>query len=260
MKRLLIVLLFLFSVLAGAIWWLVEERDEVELGGGRLQVHCAAGFRRPMTMIARQYEEEFAVRVDLQFGGSGALASQLEIAGGDLFLPADASYLEAIRKRGGVLESLKVARLTAGVVVARGNPKGITSLGDLGRAGLRISLAEKSASIGKHTWAVLDEVGLLGEITPNVVVTKPTVNNVVEDIAIGAADAAIVWDAVVRDYSGVEWIAVPEFTQRAKRADLGVLATSDDVERARHFARYVVDSNRGRKVFDEMGFARPERD
>ena len=143
-------------------------------------------------------------------------------------------------------------------MVAEGNAKEVRTLGDLRKEGLRISLGEKSASIGKHTWAVLEEVGLRSVIAPNVVVTKPTVNYVVEDVATGAVDAAIAWDAVARDYDGVEWIAVAEFSQRARRADLGVLKTSGNQERALHFSRYVVAEGGGRVVFDEMGFARPE--
>jgi molybdenum ABC transporter molybdate-binding protein len=211
-----------------------------------------------MNEIARQYEEEFGVKVHLQFGGSGALESQLEVAGGDLFLPADQSYLDSVREKALLRETMPVARLTAGLVVPKGNPEGIENLRDLTRTGLKISLAEKSASVGKHTWTVLEQEGLLPGVQPNVVVTKPTVNNIVEDVATGAADVTLAWDAVARNFPEVEWIAVPEFSSRAKEAGIGVLTSSKDPTRALHFARYVTARDRGREIFREKGFVVPD--
>ena len=258
MKRPLIVLMVLLLALGGAFWWLVGDQGGNVAGKGDLLVHCAAGLRKPMTEIARRYEEEFGVKVILQFGGSGALESQLQVAGGDLYLPADQGYIDSVREKGLLAESIPVARLTAGLVVAKGNPKGITSLQDLSREGLKISLADQSASVGKFTWSVLEKEGLLGAVEPNVVVTKPTVNSIVEDVATGAVDVSLAWDAVAGNFPEVEWIAVPEFTKRTKKASIGVLAASKDATRALHFARYVTAKDRGRGIFLEKGFKVPD--
>ncbi|MFT6863549.1 MAG: molybdate transport system substrate-binding protein, partial [Akkermansiaceae bacterium] len=258
MKRPILILFFLFALLGVALWWLANDRNESARGKGSLLVHCAAGLRRPMTEIARQYEEEFGVKLVLQFGGSGALESQLMVAGGDLYLPADQSYLQSVRGKGLLQESMPVAQLSAGIVVPQGNPKGLTTLQDLAREGLKISLGEKSASVGKFTWSVLAQEGMLVGIEANVVVTKPTVNMIVEDVATGAVDAAIAWDAVARNFPEVEWIPVPEFTKRSKLAGIGVLTSSRDATGALHFARYVTSRDRGRRVFAEMGFEVPD--
>ncbi len=258
MKRPLIVLMVLLLVLGSAFWWLVRDQGGGEAGKKDLLVHCAAGLRKPITEIARNYEEEFGVKVNLQFGGSGALKSQLQVAGGDLYLPADQEYIDEVRKEGLLEEAIPVARLTAGLVVSKGNPKGITSLHDLKREGLKISMGEKSASVGKFTWSVLEKEGLLGAVEPNVVVTKPTVNGIVEDVATGAVDVSLAWDAVAGNFPEVEWLAVPEFTKRTKRASIGVLKSSKDATRALHFARYVTAKDRGREVFLAKGFEIPD--
>jgi molybdate transport system substrate-binding protein len=78
---------------------LTNDNKRDEPGSEDLLFHCAAGLRKPMSEIARHYEEEFGVKVHLQFGGSGALASQLELAGGDLYLPADQSYIDSAREK-----------------------------------------------------------------------------------------------------------------------------------------------------------------
>lgn len=258
MKRSIFTIGILVVLLGGAFWWLTNDNDRDGPGSADLLFHCAAGLRKPMSEIARQYEEEFGVKVNLQFGGSGALASQLELAGGDLYLPADQSYIDSAREKGLMKEAIPVALLTAGLVVPKGNPRGLTTLSDLGKEGLKISLAERSASVGRFTWKVLEEEGLLARVNPNVVVTKPTVNAIVEDVATGAVDVSLAWDAVAKNFSEVEWLAVPEFLKRAKRASIGVLTSSKDAKRALHFARYVTARDRGRKVFQEMGFMVPD--
>lgn len=258
MKRSIFTIGILVVLLGGAFWWLTNDNDRDGPGSADLLFHCAAGLRKPMSEIARQYEEEFGVKVNLQFGGSGALASQLELAGGDLYLPADQSYIDSAREKGLMKEAIPVALLTAGLVVPKGNPRGLTTLSDLGKEGLKISLAERSASVGRFTWKVLEEEGLLARVNPNVVVTKPTVNAIVEDVATGAVEVSLAWDAVAKNFSEVEWLAVPEFLKRAKRASIGVLTSSKDAKRALHFARYVTARDRGRKVFQEMGFMVPD--
>jgi molybdenum ABC transporter molybdate-binding protein len=258
MKRSVLTIGILVVLLGGAFWWLTNDNERDGPGSEDLLFHCAAGLRKPMSEIARHYEEEFGVKVHLQFGGSGALASQLELAGGDLYLPADQSYIDSAREKGLMKEVIPVALLTAGLVVPKGNPRGLTTLSDLGKEGLKISLAERSASVGRFTWKVLEEEGLLARVNPNVVVTKPTVNAIVEDVATGAVDVSLAWDAVAKNFSEVEWLAVPEFLKRAKRASIGVLTSSKDAKRALHFARYVTARDRGRKVFQEMGFMVPD--
>jgi molybdenum ABC transporter molybdate-binding protein len=258
MKRSVFTIGILVVLLGGAFWWLTNDNDRDGPGSADLLFHCAAGLRKPMSEIARQYQEEFGVKVNLQFGGSGALASQLELAGGDLYLPADQSYIDSAREKGLMKEAIPVALLTAGLVVPKGNPRGLTTLSDLGKEGLKISLAERSASVGRFTWNVLEEEGLLARVNPNVVVTKPTVNAIVEDVATGAVDVSLAWDAVAKNFSEVEWLAVPEFLKRAKRASIGILTSSKDAKRALHFARYVTARDRGRKVFQEMGFMVPD--
>ena len=258
MKRSVFTIGILVVLLGGAFWWLTNDNDRDGPGLADLLFHCAAGLRKPMSEIARQYQEEFGVKVNLQFGGSGALASQLELAGGDLYLPADQGYIDSAREKGLMKEAIPVALLTAGLVVPKGNPRGLTTLSDLGKEGLKISLAERSASVGRFTWKVLEEEGLLARVNPNVVVTKPTVNAIVEDVATGAVDVSLAWDAVAKNFSEVEWLAVPEFLKRAKRASIGVLTSSKDAKRALHFARYVTARDRGRKVFQEMGFMVPD--
>jgi len=251
MKRPGVVVVILLLTLGGVLFSV--SRDGERNAG--LLVFCAAGLRGPMAEIARNYEAETGVPVRLQLGGSGALEAQLEVAGGDLFLPADGSYLESVRKKGLLGNSFPVARMRAGIVVVKGNPKEIMTLADLAKPGTRLSMADGSAAIGKHVRELLAETGELEAVTRNITVTKPTVNNTVEDVATGAVDATIGWDAVARGFSEVEWIEVPAFSERPVDTGIGVLLSSKQPEAAEDFARYVAAEDKGRRVFVKYGFS-----
>lgn len=60
-----------------------------------LLLYCAAGVKPVIEKVAKQYYEEYGIRVDLQYGGSGTLLSNIRVAKqGDLYLAADKSYID----------------------------------------------------------------------------------------------------------------------------------------------------------------------
>jgi molybdate transport system substrate-binding protein len=231
----IIVILSLLAALGVSIWQVTRK----PASQSSLLVFCAAGLREPVSEIASRYEREFGIPVDLQFGGSGALEAQLELAGGDLFFPADESYIQSAQTKGLVDDVFPVTTLTAGIVVPKGNPKNIRTLADLGQEGVRLSMADRSAAIGRLVWPMLD---LQARIASNVVVTKPTVNNVVEDVATGAVDATLAWDAVALTFAGVEWIPMGEGPALSVTTSLCVLTSAKNREQALHFAKFLTAS------------------
>ena len=94
-----------------------------------LVMFCAAGMKAPVSEIAKQYEEECGVEVQIQYGGSGALLSSLSVGVGDVYLAADSSYLQRAKASGLVAEVMPVAFLRAGLGVPVGNPLGVKSNG-----------------------------------------------------------------------------------------------------------------------------------
>ncbi len=253
-KTLFMATLLVLIGLVALLFFRGGERREVGAGGSELVVHCAAGLRVPVSEIAELYEVETGRKVRLQFAGSGELASQLEVSGGDLYLPADVSYIELTREKGLVAEAIPAAYLTAGIAVAKGNPKGIRSLEDLAREEVRVSLANPSAAIGKFAKKTLSSLGLWEGIEQNAAVFKFTVNDIAQDVATGAADATIVWDAVAGMFEKVEFVHVPAFDERRKTATIGVLNSTKDPRGSLHFARYLTARDRGLETFAKHQF------
>ena len=123
-----------------------------------LVVYCAAGLKGPVEATAKEYEREFGIPVQLQFGGSGTLLSNLKVAQrGDLFIAADGSFIEMGRTNRLLAEVLPLAHLKPVMAVARGNPRGLRGIDDLLRSDVRVSLANPESApppAGRsRTWA-----------------------------------------------------------------------------------------------------------
>ena len=77
---------------------------------------------------------------------------------------------------------------------------------------------------------------------------------VANDIVVGAADAGIVYDAVLHTYPDLQFVELPELASAASQVSIGVIATTKQPQAALHFARYVSARDRGLKHYAEHGF------
>lgn len=241
------------------------------IGGGEderapaLLLYCAAGMTEPVERIAEQYEKEYGVTVALQFGGSGTLLSNIQVAReGDLYLAADASYIELARAKGLVAETIPIARLHPVMAVAQGNPKGIHAPEDLLREDVRVALANPdAASAGRVTRVLLQDRGLWDGVQAAVTargVFKPTVNDVANDVKLGTVDAGIIWDALVPQFAGIEAVSLDKEGKYTQEVQVAVLTGSNIPTDALRFARYLGARDRGLPVFAECGFTPVEGD
>ncbi len=223
-----------------------------------LFVYCAAGMRYPMEEVSKAYEEEFGIEVQLQYGGSNTLLSQLEVSKtGDLYLAADGSYIRQARDAGLLAESLHLALLKPIIVVHEDNTT-ITSVESLASPDVRVALGNPdAAAVGKKTRRLLTRSGHWEAVEENVTtrgVFKPTVNDVAGDIDIGSVDAGVIWDSTLNQFDELKGISTPELDAGEAMVELGVLNSSRDATAALHFARFVSARDKGLVVFEQKGF------
>src|SRR5436305_1883149 len=84
-----------------------------------LVIWCAEALRVPMEATARAYEGAAAQKVFLHFGSSQAILTQLSVGKqGDLFLPADDSFIDMARKKELLAEVRPLARMTAVAILS----------------------------------------------------------------------------------------------------------------------------------------------
>jgi len=250
-RPLLTIALVSAVLIAGLLWLLPSPRSS------NLLVYCAAGLRGPIDQIAKEYESEFGARIEIQYGGSNTLLSQIEVSGqGDIFLAADDSYLALGREKGLLADSIPLATMSAVVAVKRGNPRQVSTLDDL--LHLRVAIANPGqAAIGRETRRRL-ESHAKWEVVRNHVrakgVFKPTVGEIANDVMLGSVDAGIVWDAVAAQYSELEVVELPELEGGDASIAVAVLNCSANESRARDFCRFLAAREHGLRVLKLMNY------
>jgi molybdate transport system substrate-binding protein len=230
-----------------------------------LFMYCAAGLRLPVEQIVADYRRDYGVSVQIQYGGSNTLLSQMGVARtGDLYLAADDVYLRLAREQALVRETVPLAVMRPVIVVRAGNPKRIHGVRDLLRDDVKTSLANPDqAAIGRSTRELLEAAGQWNAVEAHVTRTgvfKPTVPEVANDVKLGSVDAAIVWDATLALYPTLEAVRVPEWESGVSHVEVGVASDSRRPTAALRFARYLSARDRGLLRFREHGFETVEGD
>ena len=248
-------LLALVSVL---VWMLRSSATESAPGQPvrpPLIVLCAASNRGVVEEIAKRYAQDGGGQIQLQFGASQSLLATADISRtGDLFLPADESYIKQARQKQLIGESVPLARMRIVLAVPAGNPKGVQSLSDLSRQNLKLAQGDpQSAAIGLITQTGLAAIGQWEPLVP-ITSFRPTVIEALNDLKVGAADAAITYDVLLRKQPELEAVAIPELAPLRAHIAVAVLNSSQHPEAAREFVMYLTAPNQGRAVYAEHGF------
>lgn len=221
-----------------------------------VMLFCAASNRAVMEAVRAEYTEEFGINIEIQYGASQTLLSTLEVSqAGDLYLPADDSFLEIAGDKGLIAEVLPIARMQGVIAVKKGNPKSINTLQDLLRDDVRfVQASPDAAAIGKLARAILSESGQWDALDQATTAYRTTVTEVANDVLVGAADATIVYDAVLHTYPDLEYVELPELAAASSQISVGVIATTQTPKAALHFARYVSARDRGLVHYADQGF------
>ncbi|MCM2374597.1 molybdate ABC transporter substrate-binding protein [Aporhodopirellula aestuarii] len=224
-----------------------------------ITVYCAASNQAVMETIIADYRHEFGSQVFVNYGPSQGLLAQIEVSHtGDLFLPADASYLESARDKQLVSDVFPVARMKAVIAIRRGNPKAIRTLADCLRGDVRFVQANPdAAAIGRLTRATLQRQGLWKSLDQATTAYRGNVTEVANDLAVGSADTGIVYDAVLHDYPGLEFIEIPELQDATSDVEIGIITESKRKASAMRFVEFLTANDRGRQRYREHGFEVP---
>jgi ABC-type molybdate transport system substrate-binding protein len=257
------------------VFMLMNSRPRATDSADSLVMYCAAGLRVPMEKIAQAYKSEYDVQVELQFGGSGALLNRLQVdkfTEVDLYLAADGHFAELAREEGLAVESLPVGHQRPVIAVRRDSAKEIESLEDLLREDVSVVLGNPDGpAIGQVTKEQLEKVPvedgsfwsrLEARVRENGVF-KPTVNDIAQDVKLGAMDAGIVWDSTVampKFQDDLKAIPAVELEGSPSMVTVCVLTASPRPTAALRFGRYITARDRGLPTFDEYGVRPVEGD
>ncbi|MCA9244289.1 MAG: extracellular solute-binding protein [Phycisphaerales bacterium] len=216
----------------------------------RLDVLCAVVLAPNVQAAAADFERKTGLQMVVQAGGSGALLNQIKMKpSGDLFVPADAGYLDD--DAGLFASRVRIGRLTPVLAVPGGNPKNVLSLEDAVARGLRIGFANpETAAIGRVAKGALKARGQWEATSRAITVMKPTVGDVSADLLLGATDVAVVWDTTIDTINASAGAANQRLTAVIDPAFDGaygevvgaVLRSSRHPERAAQFLGFLAES------------------
>ncbi len=203
--------------------------------------------------------------VTFNFGGSQALRTQIEQgAKVDVFASADTANMDPLKRQGLVVGDAPIfAHNRLVVITPKDNPAGIKTLKDLAKPGLKLDLADASVPIGNYTLQVLDKLSadatygaaFKTQVLARVVSKENDVKQVVSKVALGEADAGVVYTTDAQAaLDKLTTIGIPDQFNIIAVYPIAVVKGSANPALAQKFVDYVL-SAAGQSVLKEYGFA-----
>lgn len=192
------------------------------------------------------------VNVEFQFGASSDLAAQLaEGAPADIFASANNRQMQVAKDAGRIEgKAYTFAKNRLVVIVPADNPAGIESLHDLANDGVLLVVVAEGAPIRDYTNAMVDKlvnVSGYGEefktaFFNNVVSEEDTVRQVTAKVALGEADAGLVYvsDVTPDIAEDVKMISVSDAYNTLATYPIGITNDSPNQNLAQKFIDYVL--------------------
>jgi molybdate transport system substrate-binding protein len=145
------------------------------------------------------------------------------------------------------------ARNQLEIAVAPGNPKGVKALSDLGNPQLKVVLADPSVPAGKFARQALAKVG----VTVNPVSNELDVKSVQQKVAMGEADAGIVYTTDVKAAgSTVAGVVIPPADNVIATYPIAMVKAAKNAGAAQGYINDVV-SGPGQQILQSQGFLSP---
>ena len=223
-------------------------------------VHAAAALRPVLEQAAPEFERDTGIPIELRFNASEWLLQNLKLSKqGDLFLPADDSYIAQARKEDLVEQDYPLASLTAVAILRADFPKDGKDIAweDLLRPGFRLAQPNPDGTaVGRATRAGLKASGLWARIEAVRPTMVGTVTEAANAVQLGSSDGAIVWDAVAAGYPTLKIVRLPHLDRVTANVAVAVCKHATNRAEARWFAQYL-ESEPGQKHFRARQYAPP---
>jgi len=162
-----------------------------------LTVFCGSASKPAMQEIAARFEQETGIEVNMVFGGSGTLLSQIELSQkGEIYLPGSPDYIIIGNRKKLLIEDSQriVAYLVPAIITPAGNPANVQSLQDLARPGVRVGIGNpQTVCLGLYSVELLEANALLEKVMKNVVTFGASCSKTANLAAMSQLDAILGW-------------------------------------------------------------------
>lgn len=166
--------------------------------GRTLEVLIGSASQPPMEELVAMFMADTGATVEVHFAGSGELLAKLKMTErGDIYFPGSSDYLEMAKQEGLVDPSSEVivAYLLPAINVPRGNPKGIKTLADLAKPGIKVGIARPdTVCVGLYAVEVLEKAGLSDAVKPNIITFAESCAKTAQIVSTASVDAVLGWE------------------------------------------------------------------
>lgn len=227
-----------------------------------LLVFAGAASKPPTELACEAFFKKTGIRVDVTFGGSGYVLSQMQLGQtGDIFFPGSSDYMDIARDKGLILPDTErpVVYLVSAINVARGNPHGIKTLSDLARPGLRVGIANpEGVCVGLYAIEILEgalSADELAGVRANIVNFPESCEKTATSISLGTVDAVIGWSVFEHwDPERIETISLqPGQITRIGYIPVAVSRFSKNVDLAKQFIEFIT-SEEGSQFYRQFKY------
>ena len=232
-----------------------------------LTVLAAASLTAAFGELGAQFEAAHpGVKVQFNFAGSQQLAEQLaQGAPADVFASANSQQMNAAVQSGRIAKDASriFARNRLVVIYPQTNPAHLAALADLARPGLKLDFAAKAVPVGQYSLDLLDKAAADPNLGPsfkqgvlaNIVSYETNVKAVLTKVALGEADAGIVYttDLTGSQAAQVSRIEIPDALNVIASYPIAPILDSPYPALAKAFVDLVL-SPAGQSVLANYGF------
>jgi molybdate transport system substrate-binding protein len=232
-----------------------------------LNVFAAASLTEPFTEIGKLFESSHpGVHVVLNCAGSQQLAQQInQGAPADVFASANNTQMKTVIQAGEIVsdtqETFVKNRLV--VIYPKNNPAGLKELKDLAKPGLKLVLAAKDVPVGQYSLEFLHKTiadpaygsDYQNAVIKNVVSYEDNVKAVLAKVALGEADAGIVYTSDIsgEDANKVGRLDIPDALNVIATYPIAPVKTSKNPGLAQAFIDLVLSAP-GQDVLAKYNF------
>lgn len=225
---------------------------------GEITVLAAASLTEAFKELGRAFQTANpAAKLTFSFGSSSTLVTQInQGAPADVFASADTANMDKLTSASGAGAASTptvIATNKLQIIVGKGNPKGVTGLADLAKAGLVYVTAAPEVPIGKYAQQALDKAKVT--LTPKSL--EADVKAIVAKVTLGEADAGIVYATDVKAAGDkAAGVTIPDDVNVVASYPIATTKAAKNAPTANAFIAFVV-SPAGLTILAKYGFSKP---
>jgi len=228
----------------------------------RLLMFAGAASKPATEEAVRIFQERSGIAVDVIFGGSGFVLSQMRLGKkGDLYFPGSSDFMEVAKRESLVFpDSEKIlVYLVPSINVQKGNPKGIHHFKDLTKEGIRIAIANpETVCVGTYAVEIFEK-NLTPEekakVRKNITNYTESCEKTANVISLKAVDAVMGWRVFQYwDPNRIETIYLkPEEIPRIGYIPIAISKFTQDKLLAQNFIDFLLSSH-GKGIYKKYHY------